>query len=48
MTSGREAIAWARSIISSEVTQTGQPGPWTNSISGGRIRSIPYFTMLWV
>ena len=48
MTSGREAIAWARSIISSEVTQTGQPGPWTSSTSGGRIRSIPYLTMVCV
>ena len=37
-----------RSIISSDVTQTGQPGPWTSSTSGGRIRSIPYLTMLCV
>jgi hypothetical protein len=40
-TSGRAAIACARSIISSEVTQTGQPGPWTSSIAGGSIASIP-------
>ena len=48
MTSGREAIACARSIISSDVTQTGQPGPCTSSTSGGRIRSIPYLTMVCV
>ena len=48
MTSGREAMAWARSIISSAVTQTGQPGPWTSSSSGGRIPSIPYLTMVCV
>ncbi len=48
MTSGRPAIAWARSIISSEVTQTGQPGPWTSSTDSGIIRSIPYRTIEWV
>jgi hypothetical protein len=48
MTSGREAIAWARSIISSEVTHTGQPGPWSSSTSEGRTWSIPYLTMVWV
>ena len=32
MTSGRDAISRARSIISSGVTQTGQPGPWMSSI----------------
>ena len=32
MTSGREASAMALSIVSSGVTQTGQPGPCTNSI----------------
>ncbi len=48
ITSGREAMAWARSIISSDVTQTGQPGPWTSSTSGGRTRSMPYLTMVCV
>ena len=32
-TSGRAAIANARSIISNGVTHTGQPGPWINSIN---------------
>src|SRR5262245_53713076 len=48
VTPGREAMAWARSIISSEVTHTGQPGPWTSSTSGGRTRSMPYLTMVCV
>src|SRR5262249_42247677 len=48
ITSGREAMAWALSIISSEVTQTGQPGPCTSSTCSGMRRSIPCFTMLWV
>ena len=48
VTSGREAMAWARSIISSEVTQTGQPGPCTNSTSVGSTRSMPYLTMVCV
>ena len=41
MTSGRRAMAIARSIISSGVTQTGQPGPWTSVTDGGSISSIP-------
>src|SRR5712691_13381606 len=45
ITSGCCAMASALSIISSEVTQTGQPGPWTSSISSGNKRSIPYFTI---
>src|SRR5437763_1460679 len=48
MTSGRCAMACALSIISSDVTQTGQPGPCTSSISLGNSRSIPYLTMVWV
>src|SRR5215469_10539724 len=48
VTPGRVAMAWARSIISSDVTQTGQPGPWTSSTSGGRTRSMPYLTMVCV
>src|SRR5512147_390849 len=35
ITSGWDAIVNALSINSSGVTQTGQPGPCTNSISGG-------------
>ena len=35
ITSGRDAISSALSINSSGVTQTGQPGPCTSSISGG-------------
>ena len=34
MTSGRAAMACARSIISSDVTHTGQPGPCTSSTLG--------------
>jgi len=41
MTSGCAAIACARSIVSSAVTQTGQPGPCTSSTSGGSMRSTP-------
>src|SRR5438132_11629222 len=48
ITSRRAAMACARSIISSEVTHTGHPGPWTSSIPPGRNSSIPYLTMLWV
>jgi hypothetical protein len=33
-TSGCAAMAWALSIISKGVTQTGQPGPCTNSTPG--------------
>ena len=35
MTPGWPAIAIALSIVSSGVTQTGHPGPWTRVISGG-------------
>ncbi len=48
ITSGRRAMAWALSIISSEVTQTGQPGPWTSSTSPASRWSMPYLTMVWV
>jgi hypothetical protein len=41
ITPGRDAMAWARSIVSSGVTHTGQPGPCTSSISGGSMRSSP-------
>ena len=36
VTPGREAMACARSIISSDVTHTGHPGPCTSSISEGK------------
>ena len=48
ITSGREAIAMALSIISSGVTHTGQPGPCTSSIPGGRSSSMPYLTIVCV
>src|SRR4051794_23886038 len=48
ITSERRAMAWARSMVSSGVTQTGQPGPCASSISPGSRRSSPYFTMEWV
>ena len=35
-------MASALSIISSGVTQTGQPGPWIISISRGSIWSMPF------
>ena len=41
MTSFRAAMEWARSIISSEVTHTGQPGPCTSSTDSGIMRSMP-------
>ncbi len=48
MTSGRDAMAIARSISSSGVTQTGQPGPWTRRTSSGSSSSIPNLRMEWV
>src|SRR6185503_6123706 len=48
VTSGREAIAWARSSTSSGVTHTGQPGPCTSSMAGGSTSSIPYLTIVCV
>ena len=45
MTSGRAAISSALSIISSGVTQTGQPGPWMSVICLGSSSSMPNFTM---
>ena len=48
MTFGCEAMAIALSINSSGVTQTGQPGPCTNSIWEGRSSSIPYLTIVCV
>ena len=48
ITSGRRAIATARSISSSGVTQTGQPGPWTRVTSSGSSRSIPDLITVWV
>src|SRR5512135_2283922 len=47
-TSGRAAISMARSSVSSGVTQTGQPGPWTNSTPSGSARSMPNFIRLCV
>ena len=44
ITSGRRAMACALSIISSEVTQTGQPGPAPAHFVG-KSRSIPYLTI---
>src|ERR1017187_3967725 len=48
MTSGRRAIACARSIISRGVTHTGHPGPCTSSTPSGRSWSSPFLTMEWV
>ncbi len=48
MTFGRAAMSSALSISSSGVTHTGQPGPWTSSISGGSSWSMPWRTMAWV
>ncbi len=48
MTFGRAAMSSALSISSSGVTHTGQPGPWTSSISGGSSWSRPWRTMAWV
>ena len=42
------AMAWARSMVSSAVTQTGQPGPCTSSISGGSSWSRPVCKKEWV
>jgi hypothetical protein len=36
ITSGRAAMASALSMISTGVTQTGQPGPWMSVTSGGQ------------
>ena len=48
ITSGRAAMARARSMVSSGVTQTGQPGPWTRVISSGSSWSMPWRMMAWV
>ncbi len=48
MTPSRDAISNALSIVSSGVTQTGQPGPWTISMSSGRRRSMPLRMIEWV
>ena len=48
VTSGREAIASARSISSSGVTQTGQPGPWTRRTADGSSSSMPNLRIEWV
>ena len=45
---GPFAIACARSIISSAVTQTGQPGPCTSSTPGGRMHRARYLTIVCV
>ena len=48
MTPGVAAMASALSMISSGVTQTGQPGPWISSTSSGRSWSMPLRMMEWV
>ena len=48
MTSGRAAIASARSIVSSGVTHTGQPGPWISSTPSGSSWSMPLRMIVWV
>ena len=48
MTSGRDAISSALSIISSGVTQTGQPGPWISSMPSGSSWSRPCRMIEWV
>src|SRR5262245_31908874 len=48
ITPGCAAIARARSIISSGVTHTGQPGPWTRRTSSGNSRSMPLRTRVCV
>jgi len=48
MTSGREAMATARSIITRGVTQTGQPGPWIRLTRDGSSWSRPNFRIEWV
>ncbi len=40
-TPGRAAISSALSIVSSGVTQTGQPGPWIISMASGSSWSMP-------
>ena len=41
-------MATARSMSSTGVTQTGQPGPWTRDTPGGKSESRPKRTMVWV
>ena len=48
ITPGCAAMASALSIISSGVTQTGQPGPWISSISSGSSWSMPLRMIEWV
>ena len=48
ITSGRAAMATARSMISMGVTHTGQPGPWIRVISRGSISSSAKRMMAWV
>ena len=48
ITPGRDAMSMARSISSSGVTQTGQPGPWTSVTPSGSSSSTPNFTIAWV
>ena len=48
ITPGRAAIASARSICSSGVTQTGQPGPCTSRSPSGTSRSMPLRTRVCV
>jgi hypothetical protein len=48
MTPGSAAMARALSMISSGVTQTGQPGPWIISTPSGRSWSMPCRMIEWV
>jgi hypothetical protein len=48
MVCGSAAMAIARSISSTGVTQTGQPGPCTSEISDGNKSSRPLLTMVCV
>ena len=48
ITSGRAAISSALSMISSGVTQTGQPGPWISSMPSGSSWSMPCRMIEWV
>jgi hypothetical protein len=49
MTPGWAAIASALSMISSGVTQTGQPGPWIISIALGQqlVDAVPMIEWVW-
>ena len=48
ITSGRAAMASPLSMMSTGVTQTGQPGPWIKVSSGGSSLSMPKRRNAWV